>query len=210
MNKWTIVLICISVAVMLWEVISAAIGRRYVDQLAGLLVKGDFSQFDQMTEQKLVKICVAPFNMEYLKLNSYLMRGNHEKAVEMFDSFRKRSLNRAQKAEVLMSGFNYFASSGDGERALYYRDEINASSDNEEIKKRVNMLYDVLFLKKSDMLDELLKETEEMPEHLRGSNEYLIAQIYANMGDDKNADKYIKLADKHVEQMAKKGQKSNG
>ncbi|MBR0385108.1 MAG: hypothetical protein IJI05_01005 [Erysipelotrichaceae bacterium] len=202
MNTWTIVLIVLAALSFVYEIAMSWMGKKYVNQLADLLVAGKYDEFEALTEKRAVKASVAPFNLDYIKLNSYLMRNDKEKIVKAFDDFRNKRLNKAQKVEVLSSGFNYFASNNDAERTEYYHDEINKLPENEGLKKQVNLLYDIIYLKKTDMLDELLAETEELEEVLRGSNEYLIAQIYENLGDTKKNKEYLKLAEKHMQQMA--------
>ena len=201
MNPVTIIAIVVAVILIGLNVYSVVRRRKVVDELTTLLLKGKIEQFDALMEKKETKRLVHPFNYEYMQLSRYMMTGDNKKITELFDQFKTRRLNDAQKKEIALRGFNHFVSNKDKTRSTYYRDQLNelpVTVVDEATKKQVNLFYDVCIGKKTDMLDELLKQTEKVDEKYRSVNEYLISVIYENKGDKKKAEEYEELSKKHM------------
>ncbi len=176
--------------------------RRLIDQVTGALMKQDYEKFDRLMEKKTVKYLIAPFNQDYLKLNRYSLAGDTDKIIECYDQFAQRRLTYGQAKEVYLSAFDYFLSRGDKQRCQLFRDRINDLTSKKEnidgIKEIVNDSYDVYLDHKTDMLERLLKQIEDLPETHRGAKEAMIAKIYENLGNRKKAEEYHKLSEEHM------------
>ncbi|MBR5049475.1 MAG: hypothetical protein IKX74_07565 [Erysipelotrichaceae bacterium] len=196
--------IALTVIMIAWRIYGNARRSRLTNQLTGCLMAGDFDGFDQLADDPATSRIIYPFNLAYVRLNSYLMRNDGQKATEAFDQLRSFRLTEAQKLEVAQLGFNYFISLPDEERAGYYHDVINSVSGHDAMKENVNTIYEIIVEKKTDRLQQLLDINESLDEALRSSNEFLISEIYRNMGDEKNSQKYEKLAKQHLEAYERK------
>ncbi|MBO4219075.1 MAG: hypothetical protein J5694_03360 [Erysipelotrichaceae bacterium] len=191
--------IALTIAMIVWRLISRAREKKVTNELTAAMLAGDFERFDALADDPATKRIIYPFNLAYAKLNSYLMRNDTDRAVASFDELRDYRLNDAQKLELGQMGFNFFISQNDHQRAVYYHDLVNSVSGNQAVKDSVNIIYEIVVEKKTDRLQQLLDLNEKLDDMRRSSNEYLISEIYGNMGDEKNRQKYERLAKKHLE-----------
>lgn len=188
----------IVIAMLINEIITYIYGKKYSNKLVELVMKGKFDEFDNLVDKGFVRYCVRPFNLDYIKLNSYLIRNDENRITAAFDNFKNKSLTQAQKVEVFTKAFNFYVFNEDKEQCDYYKEQINALKGYDSLKDETNRMYDILIEKKTDMLDELLEEMNQVEEKERGAYEYLIAEIYTNLGKKKEAKKYSELASKHL------------
>lgn len=201
MNKYVIICIILAVRLFGYDFYVSWRRRSILGKLAELLMKGEIQEFEAMIERKDVKRLVPPFNLDYMRLNRAMITGDKKKIIEMFDSFKDKRLNEAQKKEIATKGFNYFISENDKKRVTYYRDQINTLSDtaeNKALKEEVNNFYDICIDKKTGKLKELLRKNEELDEQYRSVNEFLISTIYETLGDKEKQEEYRALSRKHM------------
>ena len=185
------------------EIITRIMRKKYTRTLTELLMKGDFREFDRLIDSAPVKLFVYPFNRDHLKLSRHQLAGNQGRVSEMFEKFRTRGMDNNQKKDIYLQAFNHYLSIGKYDECRYYHDEINKLKDADSIIEAVNTTFDIIVEKKSDMLDDLLKQTEELPENRRGVNEMLISQIYMNLGEKKKSQDYQELSNKHMAALQK-------
>ena len=203
MDKGIKIIIIMAVVILICEILIRVLRKKYYNKLTELLMEGKLDEFDQLIEKPLVRLTVYPFNRDYLKLQRHMIAGNKGRVNEIFELFKTRSLNEKQKKQIYPQAFNFYLALENGEQCAYYRDRINELKDDDVIKDAVNISYEICIEKRTDRLDDLLKETEEMEPNRRGVNEMLISQIYLNMGEKKKSQDYNKLAKKHLEAMKK-------
>ena len=187
---------------MLGHVLVLLLRRKYSRDLVNLLMKGEYDAFDKKCDKFLVRYCISPFNLTYMRLNRYLMEGDAKKASEIFEMFKGVKLKEKEKSDIAFKAFNFYLSQNDKENCAYYRDQINSlpqTDENKQAVEAVNLTYEVLFEDNVDRLDELLEQTKQLEDMYKGGNEFLIAHIYEVKGDQKNARKYTNLANKHTE-----------
>ena len=199
-----IITACVFLAV---EIISRIMQKKYADKLTELLMEQRFEEFDGMIDSLPVRLFVYPFNRDYLKLSRHQLAGNTGRVSELFEKFKGKGMSNAQKKDIYLQAFNHYLSKGDYKECSYYHDEINKLKDADSIIQAVNTTFDIVVDKKTDMLDDLLKETKELPENRRGINEMLISQIYMNLGEKKKSQDYQKLANQHMAALQKELEK---
>lgn len=199
-----IITACVFLAV---EIISRIMQKKYADKLTELLMEQRFEEFDGMIDSLPVRLFVYPFNRDYLKLSRHQLAGNTGRVSELFEKFKGKGMSNAQKKDIYLQAFNHYLSKGDYKECRYYHDEINKLKDADSIIQAVNTTFDIVVDKKTDMLDDLLKETKELPENRRGINEMLISQIYMNLGEKKKSQDYQKLANQHMAALQKELEK---
>lgn len=170
--------------------------KKYND-LVTLLQAENYEEFDKMMESKMVMILFPPFNLDYLRLNSAILRNDEKMILDCFKVFDKHRLNTKQAQEVYMKGFNYFITIENYDLAKYYLDKIN-ELDNEQMKYEVNRIYDIYALKGYKYLDDMLEETDNLDDMYKGVNEFLISLMYENKGDKQKAREYHNLSEKHM------------
>jgi len=204
MNPYLIAVIVLAVAFVGYDMYMSQKRKALLDKLTEHLLKGELRDFDDLMAENSTKRLVPPFNYEFLQLNRAMMGGNKNRITQLFDQFKTRRLNPAQKREIAIRGFNYFLEEKNNEQLTYYRDQINSLPDKAEnaaLKEEVNTYYRVTVEGRTDILDDLLEKTEKLPEKYRGMNEYLISQIYEHMGNKEKTEEYINLSRKHMEML---------
>lgn len=156
-----------------------------------------FSEFDQMMEKKIIKIVFNPFNIDFIKLNSYLIRKDTNKIDNAFSHFDSVRLSSKQRDEVDLKAFNYYLCNDEKKAKKYYQN-IQKSKTN-PMKQDVERLYDIYIRKSDRYLQTLLKETETLEDQYKSANELLISEIYKNLGDINKQLEYKELAEKHLD-----------
>ena len=170
--------------------------NKYSRDLSSALIDGNYEEFDKLTENRLVRFVVPLYNLDCMKLNRYQMVGDMDGINDMFKLFKSRNLSFQQKQEIYPMAFNHYLIQGNREECEYYKKELDRVGED-ELKNTIQLEYDIFIDKKTDMLEDLLQETEELEEKDRGLNEFLIAQVYRNLGLKEEAEKYADLSQSH-------------
>lgn len=176
------------------DILMGVLRKSYLDKLAGFILDGNFAEFDRMISKKTVSFLLPGFNTDYLYLNRYIGEMNDAKVREYIDLFGTRKLNEAQKKAVYQQGFNYFIIKEDEKYARKCHDELKKLSNMGEQIKDIDTIFGVVIEKKNELLDKLVNETASLEGKERIENEALIAQIYSYLGDEENAEKYLRAA----------------
>lgn len=173
--------------------------RRY-KLLVSVLQNKEYEKLDYLLDTKITKFFFAPSSLEFLRLNSAIMRNDKELIRQSFNNFENHKLNREQEEEVYSRGFNFFISEKDYDTAKKYLDKIN-TLDNEKLKREADCMYDVYALKGHKYLVDLLKETDGLEDKYKGMNEYIISLMYQNMGEKDKSEEYLKQSKKHMKML---------
>lgn len=191
----TLILICFGTYVLIM-IISKSIRDYKLNQMIALLHEHKFSEFDQLMEKKIVKIVFNSFNIDFIKLNSYLIRKDSKKIDHAFSDFDSVRLSSKQRDEVDLKAFNYYLFNDEQKTKKYYQNIKNSKTNM--MKKDVERLYDVYILKSDRYLQDLLDETEILEDKYKSANELLISEIYKNLGNFNKQNLYKELAEKHL------------
>lgn len=191
----TLILICFGIYVLI-IVVSKSIMNHKLNQMIILLQNHRFSEFDQMMEKKIIKIVFNPFNIDFIKLNSYLIRDDSKRIDDAFANFDSVRLSSKQRDEIDLKAFNYYLFIDEKKAKKYYQNIENSKTN--KMKKDVERLYDIYILKSSRYLQTLLDETEKLEDKYKSVNELLISEIYKNLGDTDKHKMYKELAERHL------------
>ncbi len=196
-NKFLILVVASLLIYAVIVVISMVVRNKKLDQMVALLNEKRFDEFDKLVDSKIVKWVFDPFNIDYVKLNSYMIRGNKKLIDKQFEVFENKRIKKHQRDDVDLKAFNYYLQEGESKKTKKYYDRIQASSSN-EMKKYVDRLYSVYELKESKYLNELLDEIETLEDKYKSADELLVSAIYGNMGNKKKEKEYRELAESHL------------
>jgi hypothetical protein len=213
-NLPTILVVVFAALAIIDQIAERQLRKKYINQMFDQLMSGDYEGFDQTAARKIVRWVVPPYNLEKARLSSYQLRGDAKAVDELMRGFRSRRLNKAQKEDIYPQAFDYFMGEGNYEEAKFYLDGILQFKGHDEMKQAFSREYRILAEHKTDDLDGLLKETDGMKPEYRGGNEFLISEIYRQLGDEGKAEEYLSRSKKHMEQytelMAKQMKSSAG
>ena len=195
---WILVLVTILIFALIC-LIARVIRDKMLDKILDLLNNRHFAEFDDFMERKTVKLFFDPFNIDYIKLNSYFLRNDDKKIDEIFRRLDEVRISSHQRDEVELEAFNYYLSKNNIERIDHYYNKIQSSKSN-KLKKQIDRLYSIYVKKEAKYLNELIEETNKMDDKYKSANELLIAAIYGNIGNKKEQKTYERLAEFHLRQ----------
>lgn len=141
-------LIIISIILGLF-VLSIVIPKRMrsqlAEQLSSALLKRDFIQFDQLIEKRAVRFVFDPFNVDFMKLNAALVKGDPIEIDQRFAGFDQCRLSDKQKEAVYYNAFYYYVSRKDKARVKQYGNQLlNLSICTEKLKAEIKKYYAVM------------------------------------------------------------------
>ncbi len=203
MSQESYILIAICIVIALGSsIVMNILKKKTYNELVTCLQNQDYHRFDELIKSSKVKFFFPPFNIDYIKLNRYILAEDRRNTDQMFEHIVKHRLNKKQKQEVYIKGFNYYIALDYKPKAKEFYDLVQ-TLDNAQIKRETDRLYDTYILNGYKYLDEMIDELDDVEETYRGPNEYLISLMYKNKGDDAKAKEYLDLAEKHMTMLDK-------
>lgn len=164
-----------------------------------LLQTQQFEQFDKLVNSGSSKYLFPRFNLEYIKLNAYILRADEKKIDESFDTLFSIKMTNPQKQDVYMKAFNYYVGMENKQKTKQLIEVIEAF-DNEAMKKEARTIYDIFILKKGNYIEEMEVQLAEQDDAARGITEYLLSVQYENINNKKKAAEYLKRSKEHLKQ----------
>ena len=187
--------IIIVVALVMFTIINTLKTRTYKN-LVSYLQQGKIKEFNQKIDSRSVKLLFPKSSLLDLKFNAAIVEQDKKAAIKYLEELCEMPLTTSQKENYYMKAFNFFIGLKDKKNSKKYLDLIN-ELPNDRMKAEANRVYNIYILKNDKYLKELLEELENMEDHQKGVNEYLISIIYKNKHDLENAKKYEELSKKH-------------
>ncbi|MDF9825879.1 hypothetical protein M2475_002260 [Breznakia sp. PF5-3] len=162
-----------------------------------LLQQQQYDEFDKIVDSWSSRYLFPHFNIEYLKLNSYILRGDESKIDKSFDTLFTIKMTMPQKQDVYMKAFNYYVGLENKHKTKELI-EVIEGFDNEEMKKEARTIYDVFILKRSNYIEEMEANLKDQDDAEKGITEYLLSVQYENKGNRKKAEEYLELSKSHL------------
>lgn len=157
----------------------------------------NFDDFFELTNKTSSKYLFPRFNLEYLKLNAYILKGDSKKIAESFDFIFTMRMSQKQKDDVYMKAFNYYVSLEDKKKTKELI-EIIETFKNEALKREARTIYDIFILKKANYVEAMENDLPNMDNAQKGITEYLLSVQYTNINNKKKAEEYLELSKKHL------------
>ncbi len=177
-------------------------GNRIEKELVDLLAQRDFSAFEKLLSDPRTVKYVRPYNLDILRLNAAVMKGDKKKIDEAFDRFDNARLNAAQQEAVYTQAFEYYQAIGDKKKVKKYHGLImGMNSKDDSLKNSIDRMYDIYQKGGYRYLEDTLEELEGANEDLMPILEGMIASMYKNKGDMKKYQEYRDLAEKHLKEV---------
>ena len=184
------------VLIIALEIIFNLNKKRIPDKLTQLLLEHRFDEFDALMDKKTTKLFVKAFNYYYLKLNKSIIVKNNKDAQDCFEKLVQMKTNNAQRKSVLFKKFYFYLSLNDKQKAKEAYDNYKELADDD--LSDIDIMYDTFILGKATYLDKTLVAYNKAPKEKLPDLDLLLSEMYKNKNDNKNADKYTKLAQTHL------------
>ncbi|NCB33249.1 MAG: hypothetical protein EOM64_05125 [Erysipelotrichia bacterium] len=169
-------------------------------KLSAYLASGDYEAFDHCSNKMPARLFINPFNMLCLQLNSYILRQDRKSVTDLLCRVNIARLKDNQKNYILLRAFNYYVSIEDKENAEIYQRKINQFGSR-AMKQSAKWTMDAVVEGGHQYLQEVIDETEKLPDHQKIENEMLISLMYQNMGNTKMAVQYRDSASLRMEKL---------
>lgn len=170
--------------------------RTTYKKLRNYLAREQYDEFFKLIDAPLTNALYPDYNINYFKLNAYLLKEDYEKANETLELLLRYPLKHQQRVDLVRKAFNIYVGEGKRQQAKEMLDEIlNWEGDEYKPCKRDAMLsYDIMILKKSNHIGELEALLDKTSGPQRGRLEYFIAVQYENAKNIEKRDEYLKRA----------------
>lgn len=170
--------------------------RTTYKKLRNYLAREQYDEFFKLIDAPLTNALYPDYNINYFKLNAYLLKEDYEKANETLELLLRYPLKHQQRVDLVCKAFNIYVGEGKRQQAKEMLDEIlNWEGDEYKPYKRDAMLsYDIMILKKSNHIGELEALLDKTSGPQRGRLEYFIAVQYENSKNIEKRDEYLKRA----------------
>lgn len=190
--RWERISIWLVIAVGVVFYIGLILLKNHVQKsLIDMIKRKQFDKFDRNSQKILVKFLFPPYNLEYLRLNRYLISDDKEKIDQQFELLL-RSAKQSQKKDIFLKAFEYYAFDGDEVKAKkYYNELIKINKNN--ISKYITLLYDVFILKKHNHIEELERDFNNLNSNQKKFVAQLLVAQYQNKKDVRKQKFYEKF-----------------
>ena len=170
--------------------------RTTYKKLRNYLAREQYDEFFKLIDAPLTNALYPDYNINYFKLNAYLLKEDYEKANETLELLLRYPLKHQQRVDLVRKACNLYVGEGKKQQAKEMLDEIlNWEGDEYKPYKRDAMLsYDIMILKKSNHIGELEALLDKTSGPQRGRLEYFIAVQYENAKNIEKRDEYLKRA----------------
>lgn len=160
-----------------------------------------WDEFDRLLDGKLTSMLYPRYNRDYLRLNSYLLREDHERAGEMFDLLLGLNLPKMQRVDLVIKAFNYYVGQEDRKKSKELLHEIKGfeGGQAEAVAHECQLMYDTMILKRHNDIPELERMLEDVGDDpvKRCRLEYLLALQYKNKGDEAKFQEFLEKSGQH-------------
>ncbi len=194
--NYTNLIITFIISFIIIVVIETGLAKWKTNVVLKLLQNQQYDELEKELQNFITRAFIPRYNVEYLRLNSYLMQNKHELIEKQFDELMKFRKNKNQQADLLMKAFNYYVEQENAQKSHFYLSEIQKLG-NDKMYQEALMMSDIFIDKKANHIDQLLEEVQKAPDQIKAVYYFMIAKQYENMNDKENTQKYTELAEKY-------------
>ena len=185
MNAMLIVAIVIAIIGTIPVIIRKKLLKNYLT----LLQNNDIKAIKDLMATQLAKICIPPFNREYLLLNAYLkLKDDKQIDTQVNNIMDHVPMNSKQKSALAKSVFYIYVDKKNASMIDRLLEMVSTTNDH-ALYRQMDMVNDTLIsggIKYYDLEDvEYTKNIEDTP-YL----EFLLSVIYKNMGNESKSKEY--------------------
>ena len=190
MNAMLIVAIVIAII----GTIPVIIRKRLLKNYLTLLQNNDIKAIEDLMATKLAKICIPPFNREYLLLNAYLkLKDDKQIDTQVNNIMDHVPMNSKQKSTLAKSVFYIYVDKKNASMIDRLLEMVSTTNDH-ALYRQMDMVNDTLISGGIKYYDELKSDLED-EEYTKNNEdtpylEFLLSVIYKNMGNESKSKEY--------------------
>ncbi|MFC4282974.1 hypothetical protein ACFOZZ_02420 [Catenibacterium sp. GCM10023432] len=190
MNAMLIVAIVIAIIGTVPVIIRKKLLKNYLT----LLQNNDIKAIKDLMATQLAKICIPPFNREYLLLNAYLkLKDDKQIDTQVNNIIDHVPMNSKQKSALAKSVFYIYVDKKNASMMDRLLEMVSTTNDH-ALYRQMDMVNDTLISGGIKYYDELKSDLEDV-EYTRNNEdtpylEFLLSIIYKNMGNESKSKEY--------------------
>lgn len=190
MNAMLIVAIVIAIIGTLPVIIRKKLLKNYLT----LLHNNDIKAIKDLMATQLAKICIPPFNREYLLLNAYLkLKDDKQIDTQVNNIIDHVPMNYKQKSALAKSVFYIYVDEKNASMIDRLLEMVSTTNDH-ALYRQMDMVNDTLISGGIKYYDELKSDLEDV-EYTKNNEdtpylEFLLSIIYKNMGNESKSKEY--------------------
>lgn len=190
MNAMLIVAIVIAIIGTIPVIIRKKLLKNYLT----LLQNNDIKAIKDLMATKLAKICIPPFNREYLLLNAYLkLKDDKQIDTQVNNIMDHVPMNSKQKSALAKSVFYIYVDNKNASMIDRLLEMVSTTNDH-ALYRQMDMVNDTLISGGIKYYDELKSDLED-EEYTKNNEdtpylEFLLSVIYKNMGNESKSKEY--------------------
>ena len=190
MNAMLIVAIVIAIIGTIQVIIRKKLLKNYLT----LLHNNDIKAIKDLMATQLAKICIPPFNREYLLLNAYLkLKDDKQIDTQVNNIIDHVPMNSKQKSALAKSVFYIYVDKKNASMIDRLLEMVSTTNDH-ALYRQMDMVNDTLISGGIKYYDELKSDLEDV-EYTKNNEdtpylEFLLSIIYKNMGNESKSKEY--------------------
>ena len=187
-------MLIVAIVIAIIGTIPVIIRKKLLKNYLTLLQNNDIKVIKDLMATKLVKICMPPFNREYLLLNAYLkLKDDKQIDTQVNNIMDHVPMNSKQKSALAKSVFYIYVDNKNASMIDRLLEMVSTTNDH-ALYRQMDMVNDTLISGGIKYYDELKSDLED-EEYTKNNEdtpylEFLLSVIYKNMGNESKSKEY--------------------
>lgn len=187
-------MLIVAIVIAIIGTIPVIIRKKLLKNYLTLLQNNDIKAIKDLMATQLAKICIPPFNREYLLLNAYLkLKDDKQIDTQVNNIIDHVPMNSKQKSALAKSVFYIYVDKKNASMMDRLLEMVSTTNDH-ALYRQMDMVNDTLISGGIKYYDELKSDLEDA-EYTRNNEdtpylEFLLSIIYKNMGNESKSKEY--------------------
>lgn len=187
-------MLIVAIVIAIIGTIPVIIRKKLLKNYLTLLHNNDIKAIKDLMATQLAKICIPPFNREYLLLNAYLkLKDDKQIDTQVNNIMDHVPMNSKQKSALAKSVFYIYVDKKNASMIDRLLEMVSTTNDH-ALYRQMDMVNDTLISGGIKYYDELKSDLED-EEYTKNNEdtpylEFLLSIIYKNMGNESKSKEY--------------------
>ena len=187
-------MLIVAIVIAIIGTLPVIIRKKLLKNYLTLLHNNDIKEIKDLMATQLAKICIPPFNREYLLLNAYLkLKDDKQIDTQVNNIIDHVPMNSKQKSALAKSVFYIYVDEKNASMIDRLLEMVSTTNDH-ALYRQMDMVNDTLISGGIKYYDELKSDLEDV-EYTKNNEdtpylEFLLSIIYKNMGNESKSKEY--------------------
>lgn len=187
-------MLIVAIVIAIIGTLPVIIRKKLLKNYLTLLQNNDIKAIKDLMATQLAKICIPPFNREYLLLNAYLkLKDDKQIDTQVNNIIDHVPMNSKQKSALAKSVFYIYVDEKNASMIDRLLEMVSTTNDH-ALYRQMDMVNDTLISGGIKYYDELKSDLEDV-EYTKNNEdtpylEFLLSIIYKNMGNESKSKEY--------------------